>query len=64
MEHMTKKPQNLEHDLHFHMRVSSDFIAMLDDMRTAERPVVSRAEWLRRAVTDAFDSKQRKGDRR
>lgn len=48
---MAKKPE-LQHDQNFHMRVDEEFLAALDDLRTSERPVPSRAEYVRRVITE------------
>ena len=54
MVHMTKKPQVLEHDQHFHLRVGDEFFQRLDDLRALERPMPSRAEWIRRVIDEAY----------
>lgn len=43
----------LKHDAAFTMRTDKQFLADLDDLRVAERPVLSRAEYLRKLVTEA-----------
>jgi len=43
-----------------HMRCDDEFLADLDDLRVRERPVLTRAEMIRRLVKDAKDRVKRK----
>lgn len=45
----------------FTMRVDEDFLLDLDNLRAAERPILSRADYLRKLVADA---KKGRGGRR
>jgi hypothetical protein len=44
----------------FHMRVDREFIDALDEVRNAERPILSRADYVRRLVFEALTKKQRR----
>jgi hypothetical protein len=37
-----------------HMRCDEDFLAKLDDLRAQERPVITRAELIRKLVENAW----------
>jgi hypothetical protein len=41
---------------HFHMRIDDEFLSDLDDLRAQERPLLSRADYLRKLVADAKKS--------
>ena len=45
----------------FTMRADDQFFADLDDLRAAERPLLTRSDFIRKLVADA---KQSKGSRR
>ena len=38
---------------HFHMRIDDEFLQDLDDLRAQERPLLTRADFLRKMVADA-----------
>ena len=46
----------------FMMRVDDDFLAKLDDLRVAERPVKSRSDYIRKLVEEA--EPPQRGDKR
>ena len=48
----------------FTMRVDEAFLADLDNLRAAERPIMSRAEYLRKLVDQAKAAKARAGRRK
>ena len=50
----------LKHDAAFTMRTDKAFLADLDDLRVAERPVLSRAQYLRKLVTEAKKAQARR----
>ena len=43
-----------------HMRCDADFLATLDDLRVEERPVLSRADMIRKLVEAAAKGRSRK----
>lgn len=44
----------------FTMRADEEFFADLDDMRVQERPVLSRAEYLRKLVREAKTARKKR----
>ena len=47
----------------FQMRTTDEFLAVVDDWRAAQRPVLSRAEAIHRLVTYAIENKSKKPKR-
>lgn len=43
----------LKYGTGFHMRADEDFLKDLDDLRASERPLLSRADYVRKLVADA-----------
>lgn len=51
----------VKYDKPLNMRVDEEFLADLDDLRAASRPLLSRSDFIRKLVADA---KKAKGSRR
>jgi hypothetical protein len=43
------------------MRVDEDFLSALDDLRAAERPLLARADYVRKLVADTLAARKKKG---
>ncbi len=43
----------LKYKIGFHMRIDEEFLSDLDDLRAQERPLLSRAEYVRKMVAEA-----------
>lgn len=43
----------IKYDKPLNMRVDEDFLADLDDLRAASRPLLSRSDFIRKLVADA-----------
>ncbi len=54
----------VKYDRPFMMRVDEAFLAKLDDLRVAERPVKSRSDFIRKLVEEAEMSGDKRAARR
>jgi hypothetical protein len=53
----------LQYTTGFHMRCDEAFLRDLDELRASERPLLSRADYVRKLVAEALVARQKKGKR-